>query len=157
MAGQLRHLANYQPAEARDIIVNALRAARGDRSVAALALRASGYLPPGGTDKRTLVTFYEIVRSLDDGAEILVLCPSPSFRVEGVDYVNKPAAKSTRAKASTTSDATRVIRARRGRSRGECARLAGLKDESSLRNVEKRGMPLAGRLKAWVEQQEAAS
>ncbi len=154
----LRFLANNKPDEARDIIIGALRAARGDRERAAFALRASGHLPPGGTDKRSLVTFYEIMRSLPDGEEILTLCPSPSYRVDGVDYVEKPAAKLTPPRATTNdaTDALRVIRARRGRSRGECARLAGLLDESSVRNVEKRGMPLRGRLLAWVEQQEAA-
>lgn len=159
----LRFLANNRPAEALDIIVGALRAARGDRGAAALALRASGHLPPGGTDKRSLVTFYEIVRGIPDGEDILTLCPSPSYRVDGVDYADEPAVsevtaiKVEPAAPKPPPEAERLIRARGAMSRGECARAAGLLDESSVRNVEKRGMPLRGRLLAWVEQQEAAS
>ncbi len=56
-----------------------------------------------------------------------------------------------------TTDADRLIRARGSMTRAECARAAGLKDESSVRNVESptRGMKLAGRLLAFVESIEA--
>jgi hypothetical protein len=155
-------MANNDPAQARDVIIAALRKARGDREAAALALRESRHLPPDGTEKRTLVTFYEIIRSLPDGAEILTLCPSPTYRVDGVDYVPEPVAKPkapavAKPKARSTPDALRMIRARGKRTRAECAILAGLKDESSVRNVEARGFKLGGRLLAFVVQQEAAS
>ncbi len=154
-ASELRHLANVRPAEARAIIIGALRASRGDRKAASFALRESGHLPPGGTDKRTLVTFYKIVSSIDNGS-ILSLCPSPSRRVDGVDYVDEPEPNAARVAKSPT-DAERLIKARGAMSRGECARAAGLADESSVRNVEKRGFALGGRLLAWVERQEAAA
>ncbi len=54
-----------------------------------------------------------------------------------------------------TVDADRLKAARGAMSRAECARVAGLKDESSVRNVESRGMRLAGRLLAWVSEREA--
>ena len=56
-----------------------------------------------------------------------------------------------------SADADRLIRARGSMTRADCARAAGLKDESSVRNVESptRGMKLAGKLLAWVESIEA--
>lgn len=56
---------------------------------------------------------------------------------------------------TASADAARVIAARGTMTRAECARAAGLKDESSVRNVEARGMALAGKLRAWVESVEA--
>ena len=48
------------------------------------------------------------------------------------------------------------LRAARGTmTRAECAHAAGLNDESSVRNVEARGMALGGRLLAWVVSVEA--
>ncbi len=52
------------------------------------------------------------------------------------------------------ADADRVKAARGKMTRAECARAAGLKDESSVRNVEARGMPLRGALLAWVVARE---
>lgn len=56
-----------------------------------------------------------------------------------------------------TTDANRLIAARGTMTRQECARAAGLKDESSVRNVESRGMALAGKLRAWVESVEGVA
>lgn len=56
---------------------------------------------------------------------------------------------------TSTADAARLKAARGTMTRAECARAAGLKDESSVRNVESRGMKLAGKLLAWVESVEA--
>lgn len=56
---------------------------------------------------------------------------------------------------TSSGDADRLKAARGTMSRGECARAAGLKDESSVRNVESRGFALKGRLLAWVESVEA--
>jgi hypothetical protein len=154
-------MATNNPTAARDAVVAALCAARGDRQEAALALRASGHLPPPGPKcDRAVVTLYEIIADLPEGEEILTLYPSPSRRVDGVDYVPEPVVKPkppavVKAKTRSTPDALRMTRARGKRTRAACAALAGLKDESSVRNVEKRGFALGGRLLAWVEQQEA--
>lgn len=37
----------------------------------------------------------------------------------------------------------------------EACRAAGLKDSASIRNVTNKGAALAGKLRAWVEAQEA--
>ncbi len=66
----LRALATSRPAEARALILLALEATGGDRTAAALRLRASGDLPLLGTDDRSRVTLNEIVNALGMGDEI---------------------------------------------------------------------------------------
>lgn len=69
-ASVLRALSRDKPDEARALILRVLKAARGNRTAAALALRESAHLPPDGTDARTRVTFAEIVKSLGMVEEI---------------------------------------------------------------------------------------
>lgn len=68
--------------------------------------------------------------------------------------VQQPSIVALPEKAGTT-DADRLKAARGDMTRQECATAAGLKDESSVRNVETRGMRLAGKLLVWVEAQES--
>ncbi len=53
-----------------------------------------------------------------------------------------------------TADADRLKAAQGKMTDAACANAAGLKDESSVRNV-RRGMALKGKLLTWVEQREA--
>jgi hypothetical protein len=159
-ASRLRSLANHEPDQARLIILRAFYRAKYDHDRAALDLRGARLLPPEGTEARSRVTLYSIIRTLRLGAEIYALrnglaCPIP----EAVEPATaSPVVVVTPPAPMVRSDAERLIRARGTMTRAECARAAGLKDESSVRNVESptRGMALAGRLRAWVEQQEAA-
>jgi hypothetical protein len=148
----LRTLANYRSFEARGVVLRALHGANWNHLAASFALRASAHLPPDGTDRRTPVTLYEIVRALDMGDEIRAL------RGGLASLIPEPVTTAPVSVAAIRTDAERLIRARGSMTRAECARAAGLSDESSVRNVESptRGMLLAGRLRAWVAQQEAA-
>jgi hypothetical protein len=58
----LRALARSAPATARSLILAALDAAGGNRTRAALALRADGLLV--GTDRRAPITLHEVIRDL---------------------------------------------------------------------------------------------
>ena len=56
---------------------------------------------------------------------------------------------------TATADADRLKAAMGTMAPIEVCRAAGLKDGASIRNVVTKGMPLAGKLLAWVESQEA--
>lgn len=74
----------------------------------------------------------------------------------GAKYAAAGHAKATLALPQTTAttDADRLKAAMGTMAPIEVCRAAGLKDGASIRNVVNKGMPLAGKLLAWVESQE---